>query len=404
MGSASRELAISDEAARDGKVSLLLISYSYPPVLGGSEIEAQRVCAALQQRGHRVMVLCAGGGPMPATAHWVDPCGLHVRLFGGNCPERWRGYVFALGVAWTLLKERRNYQVVYFLMKGAHLATGIPMAGILRKHIVMKFSGSSLITEMAASRLGRLELRFLRRWAARVMVLNPGMFAEAANSGLAPTQLMWMPNPVDTSEFCPCDAASKAGWRRELGLPEAALVVTFVGRLAPEKELPSLLRAFARVCHQCPEAMLVLVGDGPGRAELMQVTKQSGLEANVTFAGQVDAGAVRKWLQASDAFTLVSSLEGLPCSLIEAMAVGLPAVVTDIPAMLQLVDHEVQGLVVELRNENSIARALLRLLEDSTLRARLGTAARQCVLDTFSTEKVIGLYEELFRGLLRTSV
>ncbi len=401
MDSASVELAPS-AAARGSKVSLVLVSYSYPPVLGGSEIEAQRVCAALQQRGHRVQILCAGGGPMPAATRWTDPCGLPVRLFGGKWPERWRGYVFALGVAWTLFRERHRYQVVYFLMKGVHLATGIPVAGMLKKHIVMKFSGSNLITEMAGSRLGRMELGFLRRWADRVMVLNPGMFQEAAHAGLAPNQLMWMPNTVDTNEFCPAGGSTRAGLRRELGVPAAALVVTFVGRLAPEKELPSLGRAFARVCRACPEARLAVVGDGPGRAELLRVLQESGVEGNVIWAGQVDAGAVRKWLQASDVFTLVSSLEGLPCSLIEAMAVGLPAVVTDIPAMLQLVDNEVQGLVAKLRDEESIARALLRL-QDPALRERLGTAGRQRVLATFSTDKVTGLYEELFDSLLGTA-
>ena len=137
-------------------VSLIVVSHSYPPVLGGSEIEAQRVCAALIRRGHRVTVLCAGGPPMPDTAQWLDPAGVPVRIFARRFRGRPRDYVFALGVAWTLFQERRNYQLVYFLMQGLHLATGLPVARWLGKAIVMKVSGSSIVTTMRRSWIGRL--------------------------------------------------------------------------------------------------------------------------------------------------------------------------------------------------------------------------------------------------------
>src|SRR5579863_1074799 len=160
-------------------ISYLLICHSYPPVLGGSEVEAQRVADELQKRGHRPRIVCAGGPPMPALREWMDPCGLRVRLYGGSGAPRWRDRIYALGVAWTLLKERREYDVVYFLMQGLHLATGLPVARLLGKPIVMKFSGSSLIARMRDSWIGRLELAFLRRWACKVLILNPGMAEEA---------------------------------------------------------------------------------------------------------------------------------------------------------------------------------------------------------------------------------
>src|ERR1700722_1158106 len=91
------------------RVSYLLITYTYPPVLGGSEIEAQRVSEALQKRGHKMQIICGGGGPMPPVKDWVDPCGLRVRLYGRKWPAKLRGYVYAIGVAWSLFKERHNY-------------------------------------------------------------------------------------------------------------------------------------------------------------------------------------------------------------------------------------------------------------------------------------------------------
>ena len=103
-------------------LSLLLISDSYPPVMGGSEVEAQRIASAMIRRGHRVQVLCAGGPPMPAVREWVDPAGVPVRILTRRSRGRWKDLFFAMEVAWALWRDRNRYDVVYFLMQGLHLA------------------------------------------------------------------------------------------------------------------------------------------------------------------------------------------------------------------------------------------------------------------------------------------
>ena len=362
--------AVASVAPSPRPLSIAVICHSYPPVLGGSEIEAQRVCATLQRRGHRVEVLCAGGDPMPDETHWIDPVGVPVRLFGGRWSPGLRGYVYALGVAWTLLRHGRKYDVVYFLMSGLQIATGFPIARWLGKPIIMKFSGSSLIRQMTHSRLGRLEMEFIRRWSHRVLILNPGMVEEALEVGLDQQRLQWMPNPVDTDRFSPPAEQDKARIREQLQLPPQAFITVSVGRLAPEKELPSLLRAFSDVATRYPDAILVLIGDGPDREALERMARDLDLK-QVRFVGRKPDSEIPLWLQASDAFALVSSLEGLPCALIEAMAAGLPAVVSDIPANTQLVDTDVDGLIVPLGDCSAIAAALGRLIADPALRQRL---------------------------------
>ena len=111
----------------------------------------------------------------------------------------------------------------------------------------MKFSGSSLIRRMKDSWLGRLELRFLNQWADHILVLNEGMLDEADEVGLDTTRIAWMPNPVDMDEFRPPACEERVRLRREFHLPVDAPVVLFVGRLAPEKELPSLISGFREV-------------------------------------------------------------------------------------------------------------------------------------------------------------
>jgi glycosyltransferase involved in cell wall biosynthesis len=377
-------------------ISLIVVSHSYPPVLGGSEIEAQRVCAGLIRRGHRVLVLCAGGPPMPDRAEWLDPAGVPVRIFARHSSGRFKDYSFALGVAWTLFRERRNYQLVYFLMQGVHLAAGLPVARWLGKSIVMKISGSSVATLMRGSFLGRLELRWLGKWARRVMILNPCMAAEAVEAGLDPQRLLWMPNPVDTDEFVPCSAAVRQELRHRFEIPSEARAVICVGRLAPEKELSSLLGAFAAVVRRMPDALLILIGDGPCRQELETRAAQLGLAAHVRFAGRQPSSDICQWLQASDLFALVSSNEGFPCSLSEAMAAGLPSLVSNIPGNAQLIDPGVHGLLVPVGDEVRMAEGVIALLGDPESSVRMAQAARRRIVENYSTAKVLDRYERLF--------
>jgi glycosyltransferase involved in cell wall biosynthesis len=336
---------------------------------------------------------------MPSRRAWIDPYGVPVVTSPNAAPGRWGDCMHALTVPWVLFTRRREYDVAYFLMTGLQLATGVPMARFLGKRIVMKFSGSNEISKVPKTWLGRWEIRFLKWWAAHILVLNDGMVEESRQAGFDLQKVMWMPNPVDIHEFCPASPAEWGALRPALQLPEESKVVLFVGRLAPEKELASLIRGFARAREQTPEALLVLVGDGPERASLTTLVTQLGLTSSVRFAGRQPIEAVRQWLQASALFALVSSAEGFPCSLEEAMATALPSVVSDIPANLQLVQHDVHGLVATLKDEAAIGDALLALLNDPAKRQRLGAAARTTVADHYSTEKVVALYEDLFRSI-----
>jgi glycosyltransferase involved in cell wall biosynthesis len=382
-------------------ISVVLICHSYPPVIGGSELEAQRVCAALIDRGYTVKVVCAGGDPMPALRDWLDPKGVPVRIYAGRWQGWMRDFVFGLRVAAMLVWERRQYQIVYFLMQGFHLLVGLPAAKLAGKPIVMKVGGSGVIPLMTRSTAGRLELRWLRQWASRIMILNDGMRQEALDQGFPPGQIYWMPNPVDTEKFAPCTLAARVELRARLGLPESAPIALYCGRLAPEKALPSLIDAFALVLGRIPDSVLVLVGDGPLREPL---TEQAGRlqipEKNLRFAGRVAPDDVPIWLQIADVFTLVSPSEGFPCALAEAMSAGLASVVSDIPGNRQLIDSGKHGLLVPVGDPQAIADALTQILENNLLRANMAKESRTRVLENYSTSKIADRYEALFQSAL----
>jgi len=382
-------------------VRVLLICDSYPPVLGGSEIEAQRVSAAMIRRGHQVQVLCAGGPPMPPLRDWIDPAGVPVSILTRRSRGRKKHWVFAYEVAYAIWSRRQSYDVVYFLMQGLHLAAGLPVAHLLKKPIVMKIGGSRVVPEMRRSRAGRWELDWMQQWRVPVMVLNEGMIEEALADGFVRDQLVWMPNPVDIDEFRPAQPGESTAWRESHGIPLDAQVIVYVGRLSHEKGLRELIGGFARVAAQAPKALLLLVGDGAMRPELEQFVGELGLNpGQIRFTGRVAAAEIPFWLRASDIFSLTSPSEGFSCALVEAMAVGLPSVVSAIPANLQLVEEGVHGLTVPFDDREAIGQAFLRLLGDCELRQSMGNAAHQRVVDNYSTVKVVERYEALFNGLL----
>lgn len=383
---------------RDGEhptFSLILVCSSYPPVVGGSEVEAQRVCSALIGRGHRVTVATTGGPPMPPVRRWTDPNGVPVRLYAAHWRGVMKNVIFAINIAWLLIRERRRYQAVYFLMQGLHLAAGLPVARLLGKTILMKVGGSGVLPAMALTPTGRLEIHWLRKWADRVMILNEGMREEALAAGLAADRLVWMPNPVDTEHFRPVPDAERRELRAQHDLPADAFIIIYTGRLAPEKSLHLLAEAFASVWRQRPEAYLVFVGDGPMRAALTEQAVRLGCQNSIRFIGSVAPSEIPRWLQMADVFALASLSEGFPCALVEAMSVGLPSVVSDIPANRQLVQQERHGLLSSPGDAPAIAAALVRLLDDHELRSRMGAEARRSVKQHYATERVIEHYETL---------
>jgi glycosyltransferase involved in cell wall biosynthesis len=188
--------------------------------------------------------------------------------------------------------------------------------------------------------------------------------------------------------------------RQSKNVPADAEVAIFVGRLAPEKELPSLVDGFAICAQQNPRAHLIIVGDGPMRTALVNQVRELRIEDRVTFTGMQNTEQISYWLQLSDVFTLVSSREGLPVSLIEAMATAMPSVVTDLPATAQLITEGVHGLRVPVHNPEAIAASLLRLFADPGIRESMGKAARPIAVERFSLDKVLTEYERVFSDIL----
>lgn len=183
--------------------------------------------------------------------------------------------------------------------------------------------------------------------------------------------------------------------REPCSTPNVALQLAAMGRLDSQKGFDLLIDAFARAAEDQPHWSLVILGEGAERRRLEEQIHLRGLEPRVRLLGWVsDPNSV---LRNCDAFVLSSRYEGFPNALLEAMALGLPAIAVDCPSgPADIIRNEVDGLLVPLGDVPALAAAIQRLFSDAPLRNRLRTQAVQ-VVDRFSSERYYARWEAVLR-------
>lgn len=212
-------------------------------------------------------------------------------------------------------------------------------------------------------------------------------------------RVVW--NGIDLDRFRAVRLEKKAR-RLELGLPVGAFLLTTVCRLYQPRDLDTLLRAFASVRREMAQAHLLIVGDGPDRSQVEQAIEALGLGESVTLAGI--RRDVPEILAASDLFVLASARwEGLPLTVLEAMASGLPAVVSDVGGTGEALQHGVSGLLVPPRDVPRLAEAVLTLARDEEKRRRMGESGRARAEALFGLDRMSRQTEEVYETLLARS-
>jgi L-malate glycosyltransferase len=371
-----------------------MYSSLFYPFLGGSERQAQLLARELVRRGHIVEVVTQGS---PGLARHERVEGVLVRR---ELVAVGRGAGHALAYLASslrsMLRDRRRSQILHV----HHIYMDAFMAGLLRGRlkmpVIVKAACGGSVGDMArlsAVPLSRCVFRVTRR-IDRVIAISGQIQEELIAHGYRPARIERIPNAVDVRGFCPTDDPEAA--KRALGL--TGRVVTFVGRLVPQKGLLYLLEAWREVVVRYPDAMLLLLGKGSQEAELRVAAAQLGVAGQVSFLGERQDP--RPYLAASDALVLPSIAEGMSNVLLEAMAMGLPCVATRVGGTLDVIRDGVSGVLVEPRDPLQLARGLLGVLEDREWAGHLGKRARRVAEESFSLESVVDRYIALYRRLL----
>lgn len=209
------------------------------------------------------------------------------------------------------------------------------------------------------------------------------------------TRVEVVPNAIDLSKF-EGRSEPKRDLRSELKLSPQSLITLSVGRLAPEKGLPFMLKAFAQAGCRL-DHHLVLVGDGPQRAELLTLRETLGLEERVHFLGYVDYDRMAELYRQADLFAICSTTEVKPLVVLEALASGLPVLAVSACGTVDTLHHGEDGWLTSL-DLCEYREAWSTLLESKSMRTQLSTGAKRTAqtysMDTY-TDRLCQLYREV---------
>jgi glycosyltransferase involved in cell wall biosynthesis len=353
---------------------MFVLAHNGSRVFGGGEIGTAKLLAALQDRGHRVLYLCRDERIARRVAELGVPTAVH--RIGGTAmlPDALR---FA-----AKLRSLRPDALLLTTFKKVFLASlGARMAGVplVVQRIVLS-------TDVPRGPLYRLACRRF----VTVIVPNADLIRDRfvrADPGLA-TPVVTLLDGVRAPE----PSGPPGALRRELGIAADALVLGSLGRLATQKRFDRLVGALSRL----PGVHLVIAGEGPQRASLEALARERGVAQRVHLLGfRGDVGDV---LGALDLYVVSSDSEGMANAMLEAMAVGLPVVSTDVSGAreaLTVPEGQIPpGLVVEL-DEAALTTALADLLRDRALLAAMGETARAVAESRFGWERFVDEWERL---------
>jgi glycosyltransferase involved in cell wall biosynthesis len=348
---------------------------------GGQEIRILTEAKGMMSRGHQVTVLSPASGMLFEAAHQRRVPVVAMPI------EKKRVTAFAAMVRW-LAVHRGDYDVINTHSSTDAWLTALASAWLRDAPPVVRTRHVS--TTIGNNRATRW---LYRRASAHIVTTGEALRRQLAqDNGLDLERITSVRTGIDLSLFRSMD---KDQCRRQLAL-DTRPALGIVATLRDWKGHAYLLDAWARLRQRFPDWQLVVIGDGPQRARLEARVADERLAATVRFVGNQDNVPV--WLSSLDLFTLPSyGDEGVPQSIMQAMACGLAVVATPVGAIEEAVQRDRTGIIVEPRNAVALADALGLLMGNSTLCRTMGEAGRQFAHAHFGIDSMLDKMEAVFR-------
>ena len=372
---------------------ILISSGIWPPEVGGPASHGPELGRFLTDRGHRVRAVTTAGPGGP------EPAGFPIRASRQDRHQLVRQPAAAL----TVFVAARGADVVYAtgLYSRSALAAALRRVPLVLKLVndpayerAMRlglFAGT--LEEFQAPHPGRrlALLKAARKWvverAERIIIPSRYLAEIAYGWGAPPERVRVVPNPAPSIN----GTTSREALRDRLGFAFPTFV--FAGRLAPQKNLPLAVSALSRVAG----ASLVVVGEGPSRADLVRAIDEAGVRDRVTLIGALPRSEAIECMRAADASILPSDWENFPHAVVEALAAETPVIATAVGGVPEIVESGVNGILVPPGDPDALAAAMARVSDDE-LRTSLRAGALRAS-ERYRKEVVYGTIEgELTRA------
>jgi len=376
-----------------------IVSDYYYPQLGGITEQAHGQASELARRGHDVTLITPNLLVTPKTIDSGEPPSeplFEILKVGRAYPFYVNGSETLLSISPRLVADLdRIYADRRFDVVHVHNPFGpaLPIAGVMRSRAPVTVGTIHSVFPEGFKLLrvfSRPLRRIFRRLDARIAV--SAAVVDSIRGHLPDLSFEVIPNGIDTGFFSP--AASPLPH-----LLDDKRNILFVGRFDPRNGLPHMLKAFALLRQRRDDVRLIILGDGPLR-RVYQRLVPSELREDVRFEGRVNRLRPR-YLASADLLCTPCQLASFGLVVLEAMSAGLPVVASSISGFRLLMQHGVQGLLVENATDGAgFADALDRLLDDRELARRMGAAGRERALTVYGWPIVADRLEDLYERLL----
>ena len=382
-----------------GAMDIILLSYEYPPTIGGEGKYTQGLACALHDLGHRVYIVTvdtgASGNFDKKNIHIIRvPIikklpGLKMFSFGvrlkKRCEEIWKAQDI------DIVHQTYDFYKIPFSKKDidAEIIATIHHPFFEERRAIRNFSNSLLyfhyFIHQRSEFLALMQRKVCERADKIIAVSNFTKKSIVNDYSISPHKIEVIPNGVDISKFNP--DINGYGMRKKLGL-ECEPIILYVGKLEYNKGVDNLLIVFSKVVKGIPDAKLIIVGSGSQEKRLKNLANRINITKSVIFMGKVQSEELPFVIAASDLFVLPSLMEGFGIVLLEAMACGKPCITTMAGGSEDVVVNDETGLIVPPANQYSLYHATSVLLNDDSLAQKFGNAGRKRVEEKFSWDVV----------------
>lgn len=380
-------------------MKILMLVRQFYPWIGGTERQAQKLASQLIEQGISVKVVTGWWflrtkqkdkiGKIPVARLFT-----FWGMFGIRGIRKIGGYLFIMSTVFHMLLHRKEYDLIHVHLLSYHAFPAVFMAKILKKKSIIKIANSSSYSDlerMKANDLipGQKQMLPVALKADRFIALNWKIVEELSEAGVERDRVVLINNGVEIEEDHKKDYAILSH-----------ITLLFLGRLHPQKNLDLLIRVFKMLTLKAKAFHweLWLVGDGPLRFQLEEKSTSLGLKNHIKFCGNTDDTMEK--MRKADLFMLLSQAEGMSNSLLEAMAFGLPCIVSNINGNRQIVQHGKTGILVDLKYETEIADTVIRLSKEEETRRLIGQNAREMIEREFGIDKIARKYIDVYADLL----
>lgn len=398
-------------------MKICIFTETYYPVVGGGETQTRLLAEGLITNGHSVIVLTRRSDVvLRQHENYGDVSVYRLAPVGSGQLKKWGLLLSSLP---ALVGLRDQYDLIFVSGYRIIGLTAVLVGKLFRKPVILKadslgeMSGEFFESGLRKLRISRSSLPFrlflgirnvILKKAAAFSAVSPQIVSEWTSNRVPLNRIHMIPNGVDTALFAPANAEEKFLLREKLNLPPAAIIAIYTGRLVSYKGLPLLLKVWNEIRLRHENTILLLAGTGGldihnCEAQLRDYVTSAGLEKKVWFLGSVQN--IPEYLRAADLFVFPTENDAFPSSLIEAMSCGLPIVTTPVGAIRTIIDHQESGLIVQPGNRQQLYEALVALISDKTLAARLGQGGRRIVEERYSVGSTVGKYLSLFESTLQ---